>query len=447
MSGKLDQQTETELKASRRTSETPFQNITRHGNPALNLAVAKSWSDEISRPISNAGIKFTFDALERKKQKITIGYLSNNYGDHPVSHLMQYMFGLHDRKDFNIFCYSYGKDDGSQYRKTIAQQCDKFVDLFDLSYLDSARCIYEDQVDILVDLVGHTENNRMGISAYRPAPVQVSYLGFLGSTGADFMDYIITDRIVTPDEHARYYTEKLIYMPHTYQVNNNLVSNSENQIKKSDFNLPENSFVLCSFNKPYKIEPQIFDTWMKILKKTDDSILWLYNGGAIAEKNLKDDAKASGVDPDRLIFASMMPLENHLERLKLADLALDTRIYNGGATTSNALWAGIPVITMLGGHFVSRMTASSLDAVGLPEFITHSLEEYETLAVRLAKNPEELSKIKRRLKKNLLKSSLFDTQGFVTDLETAYRQIWEIYLSNQKPRQIVVHKHTSNDYC
>jgi protein O-GlcNAc transferase len=227
-------------------------------------------------------------------------------------------------------------------------------------------------------------------------------------------------------------------MPHSYQINDYLAGKSETVAKRKDCGLPDDSFVFCSFNKPYKLEPVMFDAWMDILRSVDNSVLWLISGGQTADRNLKLVAKERGVDPVRLIFAEMIALEDHLERLKLADLALDTRIYNGGATTSNALWAGVPLIALRGNHFVSRMSASSLVAVGLPELIAPNLKEYEALAVRLAKNPQELNSITSKLEKNRLIAPLFNTPRFVKNLEKAYRKMWEIFLSGEKPRAIDV---------
>ena len=241
---------------------------------------------------------------------------------------------------------------------------------------------------------------------------------------------------MTPEHHTPYYSEKFVYMPQTYQINNHAPAVPKHHFHRNDLSLPENSFVFRSFNKPYKIEPVMFGSWMNILHAVDESVLWLVSGGSMAERNLKKEAELRGVDSERLIFAEMVPLADHLARLTLADLALDTRIYNGGATTSNALWAGIPLITLQGNHFVSRMSASSLTAIGLPELIVSSLEQYEALAVRLAKNKQELKMIKQKLEKNRMTEPLFDTPRFIKNLESAYRQMWDIYQAGESPRQI-----------
>jgi protein O-GlcNAc transferase len=353
-------------------------------------------------------------------------------------HQMLGLFGLHDRARFNIYGYSHGKDDGSCYRQKIRQNCDKFSELDNFSHAEAAECIYRDKVDILVDLMGHTRGNRLAICALRPAPVQVSYLGFLGTTGAAFMDYFITDKIVTPEDQFIYYSEKLVFLPDCYQINDHLQKISEKQWHKQECGLPSECFVFCSFNQPYKIDPCMFDTWMRILRRIPQSVLWLLNQNSTATKNLQRRAQAQGILPSRLIFADALPLKDHLARLRLADLALDTRIYNGGATTSNALWSGVPVITLQGNHFVSRMSSSSLSAVGLSELVTHDLKAYEALAVELAGSPGKLQAIRKKLARNRLTHPLFDTPRFVKNLEHAYQAMWKIFAGGQSPQSIEV---------
>jgi protein O-GlcNAc transferase len=348
------------------------------------------------------------------------------------------LFELHDRNRFIVHGYSHGKDDGSFYRQKIRQDCDKFSELDNLSHDEAAKCIYRDKVDILVDLMGHTRGNRLAICARRPSPIQVSYLGFLGTTGAEFIDYFITDKIVTPEDQSIYYTEKLVFLPDSYQINDHLQQISENQWLKQDCGLPPEGFVFCSFNQPYKIDPDMFDTWMRILRRIPQSVLWLLNQNFAATENLQRRAQAQGIQPSRLIFADALPLEDHLARLRLADLALDTRIYNGGATTSNALWAGVPVITLKGDHFVSRMSSSILSAVGLSELVTHNLKDYEALAVELAGRPDKLRAVRKKLARNRLTHPLFDTPRFVRNLENAYKMMWKIFAGGHPPQSIEV---------
>jgi protein O-GlcNAc transferase len=438
MTTKLDDLTRKALDTGNNLPEPPFFSIIRHADSSLNFAVARAWSRDISIAMSSLNLHFSFDVRRTGKPKIVIGYLSNRFGNTATAHLMLSLFGLHNRDEFSIYCYSYGKDDGSSYRARIVQDSDKFVDISSLSFEASARRINEDQVDILVDLKGHTQGSRFEICALRPAPIQVSYLGFAGSTGADFIDYIITDNIVTPEDHRPYYSEQCVYLPHCYLVNDHTQPISNKDWKKVDFGLPEKCFVFCSFNQPYKIDPIMFDVWMTILKQVPNGILWLMFESKLAENNLRQEAEARGVKPERLIFAKKLSKDEHLSRLRLADLALDTRIVNGHTTTSDALWAGVPVITLHGSHFASRVSSSILSAMGLPQLIAHSVEDYEALAVRLASAHVELQEIRQKIAENRLTSPLFDTPRFVRNLETAYKEMWSIFLAGDAPRQIEV---------
>jgi protein O-GlcNAc transferase len=438
MISKLDMFTLKALDSGVKTTEEPFANIMRCIDLPRHLAIARSWSRDIAKRMSSLKTHFHFDDRQLSKNKIIVGYLSNDFRNHALAHLILNLFGLHNRDEFEIFCYSYGENDGSRIRTQIQQDCDKFVDLIDLSHADAARCIHEDQVDILVDLKGYTRDNRLEISAFRPAPVQVRYLGLAGTTGADFFDYIITDRIVMPDDHAQYYSENFVYLPHCYQVNSHSQVTLNKDRKKSDIGLSEDRLVFCSFSQGYKIQPMIFNTWMNILRQVPKSVLWLQRENETTEKNLGREAESKGVESTRLIFLEKLPIDQHLERLRLADVALDTQIVNGAATTSDALWAGTPVITLQGSSFASRMSSSILTAIGLSELITQTIEEYEHLAVDLARNPEKLQKIRQKIAKNRLTEPLFDTPRFARNLEKAYKEMWEIFVAGEMPRRIEV---------
>jgi predicted O-linked N-acetylglucosamine transferase (SPINDLY family) len=407
-------------------------------DPALNYAVAKSWSDNINLRMSNIPNDFVFKPEKNSNSKITLGYLSNNFRNHAMGHLMAGLFRTHDREIFNVYCYSCGKDDGSEYRERIQNGCDRFVDIRSQTHLDAARAIYRDEVDILIDLMGYTRGSRMEIAALHPAPVQVRYMGMAGTTGASFFDYLIADRTVVPAKHAQYYSEKLVYMPDCYQINDDRQKIAENIFDRKGQGLPEKGFVFCSFNQAFKIDLVMFKIWMKILKKVPGSVLWLQAGSKAAEKNILKEADNCGIAEERIVFAPKMDKADHLARLKLADLALDTRIVSGAATTSDALWAGIPVITLKGNHFSSRMSASILKAIGLCELVTASLDAYKELAVHLAKNPIEIESFRRRLYKHIKKKNLFNTTHFTTNLEKAYKKIWWLFLNDQTPRFIEV---------
>jgi protein O-GlcNAc transferase len=438
LNSKLDDFVKRALELKKESPERPFINISRCADLSRNFAVAKSVSTEIARRIEGAKIKFSFDDRKTHERRIIIGYVSNDFYNHPTAHLMLSLFGLHNRDEFEIFCYSYGIDDGTYFRKQIQRDCDKFIDISQKSHVEAAQCIYEDHVDILVDLKGYTTGSRLDIFAFRPAPVQVGYLGFPGTTGADFLDYIITDKIVTPEEHAIYYSENFAYLPHCYQVNDHTQAIANNDWKRTDFGLPESGLVFCSFNQSYKIEPAMFHIWMRILQQVPDSVLWLQGGGETAIKNLMREAELKGVKAERLVFGEKLPKSEHLRRLQLADLGLDTHIVNGHTTTSDALWAGVPVIAVQGNHFASRVSASLLTAIGLPELITETLEEYEALAVKLGSNPNDLKAIRKKLSKHRQTKPLFDTPRFTRDLESVYKQFWKIFILGEKPRQIAV---------
>ena len=418
--------------------EPPFICMARCSDPAMNLAAAKAWSRKIAKPMLSATPLFALETRRQKKRKLTIGYLSGDFHDHATAHLMLSLFGRHDREKFKINCYSYGPDDHSNYRKQILNQSDQFIDIRKQSHIEAARRIYEEEVDILVDLKGHTRGSRLGILACRPAPVQVHYLGYPGSTGADFIDYLITDEIVTPKDHAAYYSEKLVYLPHCYQVNDDQQEIADRNWSRKALGLPDKGFVFSSFNLPYKIDQIMFDSWMRILQQVPGSVLWLFDDNQNARRNLQQEAANRGVESERLVFAQKIEKAEHLSRVKCADLALDTRIVNGHTTTSDSLWAGVPVITMEGSHFASRVSSSLLRAVGLRELVTDCLEEYEKLAVQLASHPSELNAVRKKLDINRLKKPLFDTARFVRNLELAYTEMWRIFLEGRAPAQIEV---------
>jgi protein O-GlcNAc transferase len=430
--------TETSIREGSKVALRPFDNMTTSDNVAENYIIAQAASREIAQRVSGLIPSFPKPGNKGVQSKITIGYLSSDFQNHPVAHLMLGLFELHDRNNFNIIGFSHGQNDASPYREKIVRGCDGFFDLQTVSHLEAAKQISQSGVDILVDLNGHTQNNRLEICALRPAPVQATYLGFPGTSGANFLDYILTDRIVTPEDHSRYYSEQLVYLPHCYQINDHRQKISDIPITKSDFGLPEKGFVFCSFNSNFKIEPVMFDCWMNLLKNVPGSVLWLFKSNELAMRNLKAEAQARGVAAERLIFTDRLPNDQHLARYRLADLVLDTRLCGGHTTTSDALWAGVPVVTLLGNHFASRVSASILSAVGLPELVTKTLEEYEALAFRLSQNRDELDILKANLADKRLNEPLFDTPRFVRNLEIAYRRMWANSLSGAPPSRIDV---------
>jgi protein O-GlcNAc transferase len=416
----LDQTTQLALKLKKKPEEMPFLNICRHADPKLNLAVARAWSKKIEKHVNYIKSKLRMDVYSIRKTKITIGYISNNFKDHPTSHLIHPIFSLHDRNKFNVFCYSYGENDNSNYRVKIERDCDKFVDLRQSGDEDAAGCISNDQVDILIDLSGYLSGARPEICAIRPAQIQIRWLGMAGSSGAKFYDYLLADKIVIPEHESKYYSEKIIYLPNCYQINNNNILIDSIKKEKKKYKLPDEGFIFAAFHTTYKIDATIFGMWMRILKQVPKSVIWLMPESQIAEKNLKNAAVCQGIEPYRLIMAKKIPKNEHLSRLQQADLILDTIAINGAITTSDALKVGIPVLTLKGKHFASRMAASILSAMGLTELIVDTKEEYEKSAIDLAMNPEKLKLINKKLKKNLNKMPLFQTKRFVQDLEKIF---------------------------
>ncbi len=437
---KLDLLLSKESSDSHTYVEIPFVNLARCEDPLLNYEVAKFWSDDVAYRMARLGVEFDFEEQKYNKNKIVIGYLSNNFRDHPNAHLIVGLLERHDRDLFEINCYSYGKNDKSYYRKRIEAGCDNFNEIGDLSYANAAKKIFDDGVGILIDLIGFTAGSQMEICAFRPAPIQVRYLGFPGSTGSTFIDYIITDKTMTPKKHQKYYSEKFVYMPNCYQVNDDIQIISDKGWKKTDFDLPAKGFVFCSFSSSYKIDPVIFDSWMRILRKVPGSVLWLLKESAKITENLKKEAESRGVSHNRLVFSEKLKKPEHLARLRLADLALDTRIVTGHITTSDALWAGVPLLTLQGDRFISRAPSSILKNIGLSELITHSLEEYEKLAVELATNPDRLTYINDKLKNNRLSEPLFNTSLFTKNYESGLLKMWEIYHCGREPELIEINE-------
>lgn len=433
---KLDFLVTRELETGQTVRETPFLNLIRVDDPIYNRKVAEHAAHKIKNNAKNIDLNFSFEARPASKKKITIGYISSNFRYHPLAHLLANLFRHHNRNEFQINCYSMGPDDRSKYRKRFMEDSDLFRDINDLNHTESAQQIFDDGVDILVDLMGYTQGSRLEISALRPAPIQVRYMGMPGTMGGDLFDYILVDEIVLPRAQQANYAEKFIYMPHTYQINDRSKKISQTPVTRSMFNLPEDSFVFCSFNTSYKTDPTIFETWMEILRQTENSVLWLMPDIKKAGENMHKYARRHGVNPKRLIYTNNIPLEKHLARIALADLALDTCAVGGAATTSDALWGGVPVITLLGTRFISRMSASILSAMGLDELVTTTLEEYKNLAVKFAKNKESLKNLTLKLRKNIESMPLFDTFGFTLNLEKGFKKIWAIHTSGERPRLI-----------
>ena len=373
-----------------------------------------------------------------KKEIIRIGYFSADFRDHPVSSLTAELFELHDKAKFEIIAFSLGADDKSPMRLRLSKAFNKFLDVNTMSDMDVAKLAREMLVDIAVDLGGYTAENRTGIFAHRVAPIQVSYIGYLGTMGAEYYDYLLADKIVAPDGSEHLYSEKLFHLP-CYQVNDRKRIISDRKFTREELGLPEKSFVFCCFNNNYKITPPTFDCWMRILNAVENSVLFLYADNKWAEENLKKEAEARGIVSTRLVFGKKIPRSEYLARYRVCDLFLNTFPYSAGTTASDALWVGLPVLTLVGKSFASRMAASLLKAIDLPELITNTEEEYEALAIKLAVNPKNLADTKLKLAKNRLTTPLFDTPLFTKNLEAAYIKMHERYQADLEPNYISIY--------
>jgi len=378
--------------------------------------------------------------IEEAAKKIRIGYLSNDYRDHPVGRLVPDLFALHDRERFEVICYSLGKDDPGALRQRIKQNCDRFVDLHLMSDAEAAQKITADHTDILIDLTGPTVGSRLEMLARHPAPLQVSFLGWPGSMGTDFIDYIVGDPFVIPAEQQDVYSEKIVHLPDVYQPSDIRRIVPERKASRADYGLPDDGFVFCSFNNPNKITPEMFDLWMRLLQKVEKSVLWLYCKSAQTIERLKARAAADGIGAERIIFASVATYDVYLDRLCQADLFLDSAPYNAGATCNDALWVGLPVLTCTGETYVSRMAGSLLKAAGVPELITDSLEDYERRALTLATEPGILKALRDCLVQGRTTNLLFDMPRFTKNLERAFEDMQSIRLAGQEPRFISVER-------
>jgi len=375
--------------------------------------------------------------MRPKNEKIRIGYFSADFKNHPVAFLIAELFELHDRSRFEIYGFSL-VNAADEMRGRLKLAFDHFIEVGRESDIEAAQLCRSLNIDIAVDLTGFTKDARTAIFAHRAAPIQVNYLGYPGTMGVDYIDYIIADNTLISPELQSCYSEKVVCLPNSYQVNDRKRLISDRQFTRQGLGLPENGFVFCCFNNNFKILPTTFEGWMRILKAVEGSVLWLFQDNSWAVENLKKEAEKLGIAADRLVFAERMPLPDHLARHRLADLFLDTFPYNAHTTASDALWTDLPVLTLMGQSFASRVAASLLNAVGLPELITRTQEEYEALAIELALSPKKLADLKLKLSNNRLTAPLFDTPLFTKHLEAAYIQMYECHQSGLEPTHFSV---------
>lgn len=368
--------------------------------------------------------------------RLRIGYLSADFHEHATAYLTAAVFEHHDRERFELFAYSWGPAEDVPMRRRLLAAFDHFTEIGALSHVEAASRIRADGIDILVDLKGYTRNARAEILALRPSPIQVNWLGYPGTMGASFIDYILVDPVLAPENEAEYYDETLAYLPDAYAP----VDDRRLMLEipsRAEVGLPESGFVFCSFNNPYKITPAIFDRWCSLLRSLDGAVLWLFAERESVERSLRREAEARGVAPERLIFAPKVSQERHLARLALADLCLDTLPYNAHTTASDALRAGVPMLTCPGATFAGRVAASLLRAAGMAELIVRDLDAYEARARFLATHPEELAGLCERLRAGQGRSAYFDTERFTRNLEDLYRRMWERH-RQAKPPQLLL---------
>jgi predicted O-linked N-acetylglucosamine transferase (SPINDLY family) len=372
------------------------------------------------------------------RDRIRVAYLSPDFRQHAVSNLTVELFEVHDRTAVEVIGVSFGADDGSALRQRVATACDRFIDVTGRSDTEITALLREMEIDIAVDLCGHTLNARTAVFAHRPAPIQVNYLGFPGPLGAPFIDYLLADAFLVPSEDQTHYVEQVVYLPDCYQVNDRQRVPAAQLPSRSAAGLPDHGFVFCCFNNSFKITPDVFELWMRLLHAVEGSVIWLLGGNAEVENNLRREAAARGVAPERLVFAPLAAQADHLARHVHADLFLDTAPYNAHTTASDALWMGVPVLTRMGGSFPSRVAASVLSAAGLPELITTSMADYRARALALARDPAALAALKAKIVDTRSAMPLFDTAAFTRHVEAAYTTMWQRVQRGEAPAGFAV---------
>lgn len=416
------------LRAGGKTTH-PFPVLGLTDDPHLQLAAAEIYGKAQCPPDA---LPCVFHSGSRN-EKIRIGYYSADFHNHATSILMAELLESHDRSQFELYGFSFGPKVQDEMRQRICATFDHFIDVTNKSDIDIAKLSRELAIDIAVDLKGYTKDSRSGIFFHRCAPVQVNYLGYPGTMGASCIDYIVADKTLIPEIDQQYYSEKIVYLPYSYQVNDATRPIANRVFTREEAGLPDQCFVFCCFNNNYKILPQTFELWMQLLRDTSDSVLWLFEDNPTASRNLRQEAQARGVAPSRLVFAKRMDLADHLARHRLADLFLDTLPCNAHTTASDALWAGLPVLTLQGKSFAARVAASLLNALNMPELIAGTAEQYIFKAKELAKNPDLLRQTKEKLERNRQTSPLFNGKLFAQHLEKAFAAMHQRQIDGHAP--------------
>jgi predicted O-linked N-acetylglucosamine transferase (SPINDLY family) len=420
----------------------------KRGEPASNpfCLLARTDSAALQKTAAEVWIHSQFPASHElpplaalpRREKISVGYFSADFYNHATLQLMAQLFELHDQAQFEITALSFGPDIKDEMRTRLAAANIRVINVRNMPDLEVAVLARSLQLDIAVDLKGFTHDCRPGIFAMRAAPAQVSYLGYPGTMGAEYIDYLIADRTLVPESGQRHYSEKIVYLPNSYQVNDSTRGIAERNFTRAELDLPATGFIYCCFNNTYKITPEVFSSWMRILSQVEGSVLWLLEDNPVAPVKLRREAEQRGISPERIVFAKRMGTSEHLARQRLADLFIDTLPYNAHTTASDALWAGLPLLTCSGESFAGRVAASLLNAAQLPELITASPAHYESMAIELARNPDQLAAFRRRLVENRLSCPLFDTRLFTRHIETAYKKIAERSQAGLGPEHIYI---------
>lgn len=412
----------------------PFPLLALPSSHALQRKAAEIWTG------SNRGASGRLEPAPKlpAHQRIRVGYFSADFRNHPVALSIVELIERHDRTMFELIGFSFGPDTSDDIRQRLKVAFDKFIDVRNTPDLDVAVLSRNLEIDIGIDLNGFTQGSRTDIFAMRAAPIQVSYLGYPGTMPADYIDYLVADSTVIVASREQYYTEKIVYLPNSFFPNDRKRQMSDKAFMRSEHGLPPEAVVFCCFNNNYKITPDVFDSWMRILTHVEESILWLRKDNQTAVRSLRNEARVRGVDPDRLIFAPRVAYSDHLSRHRMADLFLDTLPYNAHTTASDALWTGLPVLTRIGETFAGRVAASLLNAIHVPELITSTLEEYEALAIELGTDPAKLASIKHKLADKRLTTPLFDTELLARHIEAGYTKMYERYRAGLAPEHMYV---------
>jgi protein O-GlcNAc transferase len=440
----LDEAERRAIAAARKSGERvqPFASLAMACSPQDHLVLARNWAEGFK---TKRGSTHSAAARPNRGERIRVGFLSSDFFQHATASLIAELIERADRTRFELFAYCLSPDDGSSMRQRLIAAFDRFTVVLGLPNADAAGRIAADGIDILIDLKGYTRNAPSAIMAHRPAPIQVNYLGYPSTMGADFIDYIIADPFIAPMGHQRFFDERIVHLPDCYQPNDRMRKAVEPVPTRARCGLPDEAFVFCSFNNAYKITEPIFSVWMRLLSKVPGGVLWLLDANPLARANLQSHAAARGVDPARLVFAPKLPTAEHLARYALADLFLDNLPVNAHTTASEALWCGLPVVTCAGEIFVGRVAGSLLRACGLPELVTHSLDEYEALALRLAADRPTLSALREKLVRDRLTAPLFDIERYARNLEVAFTRMMHLYRNGKPPEAFAVPRSADPD--